>query len=89
LDLTGRKWREAGEDCIMRRAFKLRRIGNAYNFAVGKREGRKPHGRPRHRREDDIRMHLREIVWERVDWLQLAQDRDQWWVNTIMNLCVP
>jgi hypothetical protein len=40
--------------------------------------------------EDNIRMDLREMAWEVVDWMLLAQDRDQWWalVNTIMNLLV-
>jgi hypothetical protein len=34
---------------------------------------------------------LREIVWEGVNWIHLAQDREQWWalVNTVMNLRVP
>jgi len=36
-------------------------------------------------------MNFREVWWEGVDWMQLAQDRDQWWtlVNTPMNLWVP
>jgi hypothetical protein len=36
-------------------------------------------------------MDLREIGWEGVDWMRLAQDRDQRWVlvNTVMNLQVP
>jgi hypothetical protein len=50
----------------------------------------RPLGRPRHRWEDGIRMDLREIGWEGVDWIQLAQDTDQWWalVNMVMNLRV-
>jgi hypothetical protein len=41
--------------------------------------------------EESIRMDLREIEWEGVDWIHLAQDRDQLWalVNTVMNLHVP
>jgi hypothetical protein len=41
-----------------------------------------------HRKEHNFRKDLREIGWEGVDWMDLAQDRDQWWalVNTIMNL---
>jgi hypothetical protein len=44
-------------------------------------------GRPRDRLEDNIRIVLREIGWEFVDWMHLAQDRDHWQgiVNTIMN----
>jgi hypothetical protein len=45
---------------------------------VGKPEGKRPVGRPRHRWEDGIRMDLREIGWWRVDWIQLALDRDHW-----------
>jgi hypothetical protein len=41
--------------------------------------------------EDSIRMDLREMGWEGVDCVHLAQDRDQWWdlVDTVMNLWVP
>jgi hypothetical protein len=42
-------------------------IRNAYNILVGKPEGKRPHGRPRHRWKDNIRMDLREIWWEGVD----------------------
>jgi ribosome biogenesis protein Nip4 len=54
---------------------------------VGKRSLR----RPRHRKEDNIRMDPREIGWESMDWIHLAQGRDQWWavVNTVMKLKVP
>jgi hypothetical protein len=54
-------------------------------------EGKRPLGRPRHRREDNIRMDLREIGWEVVDWIDLAQDRDQWraLLNRVMNLQIP
>jgi len=38
----------------------------------------RPLGRPRCRWEDNIRMDLRNIGWEGVDWIHLAQDRDQW-----------
>jgi hypothetical protein len=64
---------------------------NTYKILVSKPEGRKPHRRPRHRWEDKIIMDLREIGWEVVDWMHLAQDRDQWWahVNMVMNLQVP
>jgi hypothetical protein len=53
------------------------------------REG--PLGRPRRRWVDNIRMDLSEIGWEGVDWMHLAQGRDQWWavVKMVMNLRVP
>jgi hypothetical protein len=44
---------------------------------VGKPEGKRPLGRPRHRWEDNIRIDLREIKWEVVGWVHLAQDKDQ------------
>jgi hypothetical protein len=70
------------------------RIGekrNAYRISVGKLEGKRPLGRPRRRWKDNIRMDLREIGWGGMDWIDLAQDRDQWraLVNTVMNLWVP
>jgi hypothetical protein len=40
-------------------------------------EGRRPLGRPKRRWEDNIYMNLREIEWEGVNWIHLAQDRDQ------------
>jgi hypothetical protein len=58
---------------------------------VGKPEGKRPLGRPRLRWVDNIKMDLREIGWDDIDWIGLAQDRDQWkvLVNTAMNLRVP
>jgi hypothetical protein len=44
---------------------------------MGKDERKRPLGRPRRRREYNI-MDLREIVWGSMDWIHLAQDRDQW-----------
>jgi hypothetical protein len=57
---------------------------------VGKPEGKRPLGRPR-RRWEDIRIDLREIGWGGMDWIDLAQDRDQWraLMNMVMNLRVP
>jgi hypothetical protein len=51
---------------------------NSYKILVGKPEGKRPLGRRRRRWEDNIRIHLGEIVWGDVDWMHLAQDRDQW-----------
>jgi hypothetical protein len=69
------------------------RIGakrNAYRILVGKLEGKRPLGRPRRRWEDNVIMDLREIGWGGMDWIDLAQDRDQWGalVNMVMNLQV-
>jgi hypothetical protein len=44
---------------------------------MGKLEGKRPLGRPRRRWVDNIKIDLREIVWDGVDWIDLAQDRDQ------------
>jgi hypothetical protein len=64
---------------------------NAYRILVGKPEGRRPLRRPRRRWVDNNKMDLREIGWDGVDWVDLAQDRDHWraLVNTVMNLRVP
>jgi hypothetical protein len=64
---------------------------NAYRILVGKPEGKTPLGRPRNRRRDNIKMDVREIGWDGMDWNDLGQDRDQWraLVNTAMNLRVP
>jgi hypothetical protein len=64
---------------------------NAYRISVGTPEGKRPLGSPRRRWEDKSRMDLREIKWGGMDWIDLAQDRDQWraLVSTVMNLRVP
>jgi hypothetical protein len=49
-----------------------------YKTLVGNPEGKRPFGRRRRRWEDRIRMDIREIGWGRVEWIQLAQDRDRW-----------
>jgi hypothetical protein len=61
---------------------------NVYRVLMGKSEGKRSLGRPRHSWEDGIKMDLREIGWGSADWIQLAQDRDQWraLVNTVMNV---
>jgi hypothetical protein len=57
----------------------------------GKPEGKRLLGRPIRRLVDNMKMDLREIGWDGMDWIDLAQDRDQWRaiVNTVMNLRVP
>jgi hypothetical protein len=63
---------------------------NAYRVLLGKLERKRPLGRPRRRWVDRtrIKMDLREIGWDDMDWIDLAQDRDQWraLVNKVMNL---
>jgi hypothetical protein len=58
---------------------------------VGKPEEKRLQGRPRRRWVDNIKSDLREIGGDGMDWIDLAQDRDQWraLVNTVMNLRVP
>jgi hypothetical protein len=63
---------------------------NVYRVLVGKPEGKRPLGRPRRRWEDGIKMDLREIGWEGVEWIHLAQDMVRWRavVYAVMNLRV-
>jgi hypothetical protein len=64
---------------------------NAYRILAGKPEGERPLGRPRRRGMGSIKMDLSEIGRDGSDWMDMAQDRDQWrvLVNTLMNLRVP
>jgi hypothetical protein len=64
---------------------------NAYRILVGKPEGKTSLGRPRRRWVDNIKMDLKEIGWDGMDWIEQAQDRDQWRapVNTVINLWIP
>jgi hypothetical protein len=57
---------------------------NAYRILVGKPEVKSPLGRPRCRWVDHIKMDLRQIGWDGMDWIDLAQDRDQGRVLVIM-----
>jgi hypothetical protein len=61
---------------------------NPCRILVGKPEGKRPLGRTRCRWDDNIKMVLREIGWNGMNWIDLAQDREQWraLVNTVMNL---
>jgi len=62
-----------------------------YRVLVGKPEGKRPLGRPRHRWEDNVKMDLQEVGCGSMDWINVAQDRDRWQalVNVVMNLQVP
>jgi hypothetical protein len=64
---------------------------NTYRILVGKPEGKRPLGRPRRMSVGKIKMDLRGIGWDGMDFIDLAQDRDRWWalVNTVMNLRFP
>jgi hypothetical protein len=64
---------------------------NAHKILVRRPEGKRPLGSLKHRWEDNITIELENISWKVVNWMHLAQDRDQRWVfvNTVMNLWVP
>ena len=78
----------------MRWAGHVARMGEetgVYRVLLGKPEGRRPLGRPRHRWVDNIRMDLQEVGCGYMDWIGLTQDRDRWQtlVSVVMNLQVP
>ena len=62
-----------------------------YRGLVGKPEGKRPLGRPRHRWEDNIKMDFQEVGCGCMDWFVLAQDRDKWraLVSAVMNFRAP
>jgi len=64
---------------------------DVHRVLVGKPEGRRPLGRPRHRWEDNIKMDLKEVGGGCGDWVELAQDRDRWraLVSIVRNFRVP
>jgi hypothetical protein len=64
---------------------------SACRILVGKPEGKGPLGRPRRRWVDNITIDLRNLEWEEMEWIDLAQGRVQWraFVNTVMNLRFP
>jgi hypothetical protein len=64
---------------------------NTHRLWVGKLEGKRPLGRPKHRWMDNIRMYLGEVGWGDVDWIGLGQDRNRCraLVNSVLNLRIP
>jgi hypothetical protein len=64
---------------------------NVYRILLGNPEGKRSLGIPRRRWVDNIKMGLRETGYGGMDWIDLAQDMDQWrvLVNTVMNLQLP
>ena len=58
---------------------------------MGKPEGKRPLGRPKHRWEDNIKMALQEVGCGSMDWIDLAHDRERLCalLNAVMNLWVP
>jgi hypothetical protein len=77
----------------MRWAWHVARMGekrNVYRILVRKPEDKRPLGRLRRRWVDNIKIDLREIGWDGADWIDLAQDMNQWRtvVNTVVNFRV-
>jgi hypothetical protein len=70
---------------------RMREDRGAYRLLVGKYEGKRPLGRPGRRREDNIKMDLREIEIDRANWIRLVQEWVQWraFVSTVMHLRAP
>jgi hypothetical protein len=54
----------------------------------GKPKGKRPHGRPRCRWTDNIKMYFQEVEWKGISWIDLAKDRDRWrvLVNSVMKI---
>ena len=61
-----------------------------WRVLVGTHEEKRPLGRPRSIREDNIKMNIQDVGWG-MDWINLAQDKEGWraFVNVVMNIHVP
>jgi hypothetical protein len=83
--IKSRRMRRAGHRT------RTREKRNAYRILVRKPEGKRPLRRTRRRWVDNIKIDLKEIGCDSGDWIDMAQDRDQWraLVNTVSNLRVP
>jgi hypothetical protein len=102
LNLGGMKWGEAGKDCMKGKVIKLTKMRrarhvarteemrNSYQVLVGKPESNKPLRRYRRTWKDNIGMEFRELGWEGLNWVHLAQGKDKWrcLVNMVINLQV-
>jgi len=78
----------------MKWAWHVARMGEErglYRVLVGKPEGRRPLGRPRHRWVANIRIDVQEVGCGCMDWNGFAHVRDRWrtLVSAVMNLRVP
>jgi hypothetical protein len=64
---------------------------NAYRILVRKPEGKRSLRRPKRKWVGNIKIDFREIGWDGVDWIDMAQDKDQWraLLNTVLNLRAP
>jgi hypothetical protein len=82
---------EIKEDEIGRACGTHGKEDECHRILVGKPERKRHIRTPRRRWEDNIKMDLREIGWGGMDWIDLAQDREQWraLVNTVMDFWVP
>ena len=83
--IKSRRMRWAGHVARMKERRDLCRV------LVAKPEGKRPLGRPRRRWDDNNKMDLQEVGCGCMEWMNLAQDKDRWWilVNAVMNLRVP
>jgi hypothetical protein len=62
-----------------------------YRDLLGKPEGKRPLGRPRHKWEDNVKMDCQEVECGDMDWIELADDRDRYRapLNAVMKRLVP